>query len=185
MEIDPNKLWIGDVILVASGNKITEAVQKKLGYGDSSKWTHVAGCIGAYDLIEGQQPKSRVCDIEADYVNKNIEVKVLRKNWEVIGDKAQAEKDRIKVALWWASMNNLQYDMPQLAWFLFALRDKAIMGLKNIFNSKSKLICSELIADGFMKQGYNLFDKPGANVLPADFDNLKGFSIVEDIWLNQ
>ena len=54
MEIDPNKLWIGDVILVASGNKITEAVQKKLGYGDGSRWTHVAGCIGAYDLIEGQ-----------------------------------------------------------------------------------------------------------------------------------
>ena len=183
MKIDPNKLWIGDVILVASRNKITEAVQKKLGYGDSSKWTHVAGSIGAYDLIEGQQPKSRVCDIEADYVKKNIEIKVLRKNWGVINDQVQAEKDRVKVALWWATMNNLDYDMPQLIWFAYSIFDKAKMLVKNLFNSKTKLICSELIADGFMRQGYNLFNKPGSNVLPADFYNLPGFTVIDDIWL--
>lgn len=182
--IDPNKLWIGDIVLVANTNKITVEVQKKLGYGESSKWTHVAGCIGAYDLIEGQQPKSRVCDIQKDYIEKNLEIKVLRKNWNVIDNELQAEKDRIKVALWWATMNNLQYDMLQLVWFAYSVWDKAKMLAKNIFNSKTKLICSELIADGFMRQGYNLFDKPGANVLPADFDNLNGFQEVKDIWQN-
>ena len=59
-QIDPNKIRVGDVILVASDTKSTISVQQKLGYGESSKWTHVAGSIGGYDLIEGQIPKSRV-----------------------------------------------------------------------------------------------------------------------------
>ncbi len=62
--IDPNKIRIGDVILVASGNKVTEWVQKRLGFGEKSKWTHVAGSLGGFDIIEGQMPQSRVGDLQ-------------------------------------------------------------------------------------------------------------------------
>ena len=97
-KIDPEKIKIGDVILVAGGTRATIKIQQKYGYGESSKWTHVAGSIGGYDLVEGQVPKSRSCDLQKDYVNKGIEVRVLRKKyWE-------KKKDRVKVALWWATM---------------------------------------------------------------------------------
>ena len=49
--IDPNKIKVGDVILVATNTKITIEIQQKLGYGESSKWTHVAGSIGGYDRM--------------------------------------------------------------------------------------------------------------------------------------
>lgn len=32
--IDPDKIQIGDVVLVATRNRITEWVQRKLGFGD-------------------------------------------------------------------------------------------------------------------------------------------------------
>jgi len=176
-QIDPNKIKIGDVILVASGTKVTIKIQKKYGYGESSKWTHVAGSIGGYDLVEGQVPKSRTCDLQKNYIEKGIEIRVLRKKyWE-------KEKDRIKVALWWATMNNTPYDFPQLLNFLIGLRlGNAYVNIHNLFNSHKKLICSELIVNGFFKQDYNLFNKPAWNVLPADYDNPDLFDIVTDIW---
>ena len=79
-QIDPEKIKVGDIILVASGTKPTIKIQKKYGYGESSKWTHVAGSIGGYDLVEGQVPKSRTCDLQKHYVEKGIEIRVLRKN---------------------------------------------------------------------------------------------------------
>lgn len=176
-QIDPNKVRIGDVILVASGTKVTVAVQEKLGYGESSKWTHVAGSIGGYNLVEGQIPESRVCDLQKDYVDKSKEIRIVRKNYV-------DDNDRIKVALWWATMNNIPYDKLQLLWFpIAAWLGKILLYTRNIFNSNKRLICSELIANGFYKEGYNLFNKPAANVLPADYDNRNLFSIVDDIWL--
>jgi len=41
--IDPNKIKVGDVILMAVNVKVTIKTQQKLGYGASSKWCHVAG----------------------------------------------------------------------------------------------------------------------------------------------
>ena len=108
--IDPNKIWVGDVVLVATGTDITIKVQKKLNYGDSSQWTHVAGSIGGYDLVEGQIPKSRVRNLQKDYVEQGMTIKVMRKKFE-------KDSDRIKVALWWATMNNTPYDYFQLVWF--------------------------------------------------------------------
>lgn len=177
-EIDPKKIWVGDLILVATKNKATLFMQEKLGYGDSSKWTHVAGSIGGHDLIEGQLPKSRVCDIQKDYIEKDYEIKVLRPNY-------QDDAERIKISLWWATMNNLPYDKLQLLWFPLAwLVGHVLLKSKNIFNSKKRLICSELIANGFYKQGYNLFDsEPAANILPADYDNAEKFKVIEDVWL--
>jgi len=103
-EIDPDKIKIGDVILMASGTKPTIKIQEKYGYGESSKWTHVAGSIGGYDLVEGQVPMSRTCNLQKDYVEKGIEIKVLRKRyWE-------NEKDRVKVTLWWAKYFILQHN---------------------------------------------------------------------------
>lgn len=175
--IDPNKIKIGDVILVASGTKVTVEIQKKLGYGESSKWTHVAGSIGGYNLVEGQIPMSRVCDLQKDYVEKGKEIRIVRKNYV-------DDNDRVKVALWWATMNNIPYDKLQLLWFpIAAWLGKVLLKANNIFNSKKRLICSELIAHGFYKQGYNLFSKPAANILPADYDSRDLFTIIEDIWM--
>ncbi|MFH1309765.1 MAG: hypothetical protein ABIH85_03685 [Candidatus Omnitrophota bacterium] len=176
-KIDPNKIKIGDVVLMATGTMATIKIQQKYGYGKSSKWTHVAGSIGGYDLVEGQVPKSRTCSLQENYVDKGIEVRVLRKkSWD------NYEKDRVKVALWWATMNNTPYDFPQLMNFLVGLRFGIYLETHNLFNSHKKLICSELIVEGFFKQGYNLFNKPAWNVLPADYDNIKIFDIVNDIW---
>jgi hypothetical protein len=176
-KIDPNKIWIGDVVLVAGGTKVTIAVQQKLGFGESSGWTHVAGSIGGYDLVEGQVPKSRVCNLQKDYVEKGIEIRVLRR-------KFQTDGERIKVALWWATMNNTPYDFLQLAWFpLAGWLGRPLLYLTNIFNSKKRLICSELIANGFYKQGYNIFDRPASDILPADYDNADLFEVVTDIWM--
>jgi len=177
-QIDPNKIKIGDVILMASGTKPTIKIQQKYEYGESSKWTHVAGSIGGYDLVEGQVPKSRICNLQKDYVDKNIEIRVLRKKyWE-------KEKDRVKVALWWATMNNTLYDIPQLFNYLIGIgHGKPWLYLRNKLNSHKRLICSELIVEGFFKQGYNLFNKPAGNVLPADYDNTSLFDIITDIWL--
>ena len=78
---------------MASGNKLTQSVQERLGHGESSKWTHVAGSLGGHDLIEGQVPRSKVASLQKDYVENGFEIKVLRKvAWE-------KERDRIKVAL--------------------------------------------------------------------------------------
>jgi hypothetical protein len=174
--VDPTKIWVGDVVLVATGNNATIDVQKKLGHGDSSKWTHVAGSIGAYDLIEGQVPQSRVCNLQKDYIACGFEIKVMR-------PKYQSDAERIKVALWWASMNNLPYDFLQLLWFpLAGFFGKALLNANNIFNSKKRLICSELIANGFYKQGYNLFNRPAADILPADYDDESLLVPVLDIW---
>lgn len=177
-QIDPNKIHIGDVILVASGTKSTINIQQKLGYGESSKWTHVAGSIGGYDLVEGQIPQSRVCNLQKNYVERGIEIRVLRKRDYV------EKYDRVKVALWWATMNNIPYDYVQLLWFPIAAKvGKFLLYVRNKFNSKKRLICSELIANGFYKQGYNLFNKLAENVIPADYDNPNLFSVIDDIWL--
>lgn len=176
--IDPNKIRIGDVILVASGTKSTIDVQQKLGYGESSKWTHVAGSIGGYDLVEGQIPKSRLCDLQKDYVDKGREIRVVRKSYA-------DDNDRVKVALWWATMNNIPYDYLQLLWFPIAAKlGKFLLYVRNKFNSKKRLICSELIANGFYKEGYNLFNKLAENAVPADYDNRALFSVIDDIWLD-
>ena len=177
--IDPNKIKVGDVILVATKTKVTIEVQQELGYGESSKWTHVAGSIGGYDLVEGQIPESRVCSLQKDYVETGFDIKVMRRSYE-------SEGDRIKVALWWATMNNISYGRLQLLWFLLAaLFGKALLDMKNKFASKKRIICSELIADGFYKLGYNLFNcRPAEDILPADFDSNILFNEITDIWLN-
>jgi hypothetical protein len=178
-QIDPSKIKIGDVILVASGTKVIIAVQEKYKYGESSKWTHVAGSIGGCDLVEGQIPWSRTCSLQKHYVDKGDEIRVLRKkDWE------NEAKDRVKVALWWATMNNTLYDIPQLFNYLIGLgHGKLWLSLRNRFNNHKTLICSELIVNGFFKEGYNLFNKPAGNVLPADYDNTDIFDIVEDVWV--
>ncbi len=157
---------------------MTQMVQEALGYGASSQWTHVAGSLGGVDLIEGQMPRSRVANLQHEYVAKRMRIKVLRRHWE-------SEPDRIKVALWWATLNNLPYDFVELLWFgLACVFGKPVLWFRNRFNSTHREICSELIADGFYKQGYNPFDsRPASNVLPADYDQLPSFQEVTDIWL--
>lgn len=177
--IDPSKVHIGDIVLVATRNRVTQLVQGQLGYGAASMWTHVAGSLGGYDLVEGQVPRSRVAHLQNDYVANGFPIKVLRRNWE-------SDRDRIKVALWWATLNNLPYDFVQLLWFGLAfLFGRSVLWLRNRFNSKHREICSELIADGLYKQGYSLFEsRPASNILPADYDRLTGFQEVTDVWLS-
>ncbi len=178
--VDPDKIRIGDIILVATGTRITVYVQRRLGFGTRSKWTHVAGSLGGYDLIEGQIPRSRVADLQKDYVVKGFEIQVVRKRqWE-------RDQDRIKVALWWATLNNLRYDFLGLIWFGIAcLMGRWLLLFRNEFNGVGKEFCSELLTDGFYKQGYNLFNRSASDVLPANFDDPTLFEEVTDIWLEK
>ena len=58
--LNPDSLKTGYVILVATHKPAIKTVQEKAGYGNSSKWTHVAGSLGGYNLIEAAVPRSRV-----------------------------------------------------------------------------------------------------------------------------
>ena len=177
--IDAQKLHIGDIVLIATRNPVTIWVQKRLRFGEASKWTHIAGSLGGRNLIEGQMPRARIANIQEDYVAKGFEIKVMRKK-EWVG-----KEDRFKVALWWASMNNLGYDFGQLAWFgiacLTAARQTFLL-LQNKCNTIGKKICSELIAEGFYKEGYNLFEVEAHNIMPAHYFGSPHFVEVEDIW---
>lgn len=164
--LNPIKIQIGDIILVNSRTATTRWVQKWLGFGSSSKWTHVGGSIGGYDMIEAALPRSRVCNIQKLYLDKGFEIKVLRPQYAT-------DSDRIKVALWWATMNNTPYDLAQLFWYpLVALCGKRFLKKWNFFSVTSRLICSELIVVGLRKQGYNLFEKPDNEIVPADYDRI-------------
>lgn len=177
LTLNPNSLKIGYVILVATRKFGIQKLQEKAGYGDSSKWTHVAGSIGGLDVVEANIPRSRVINLQKEYVNKGLEIKVMRR-------RGQPEQKRYKVALWWATMNNLPYDVLQFFWFPLSVICSTIgVALHNLFSSHKRFLCSELIATGFYKEGDYLFGKPAENVLPADFDNIELFEEVKDIWL--
>ncbi len=172
--MSPDDLKIGDVILVAGRNPAIEKMQKKAGFGESSKWTHVCGCLGGYTCIEAAVPRSHLVDLKKKYLDKGIEIKVLRR-------KGQTDRQRYKVALWWATMNNLPYDALQFFWMPLSLFC-AWMGsaLHRLFSSRMRLVCSELIAQGFYKEGDYLFNKPAHLVVPADFDNPQLFEEVKE-----
>jgi hypothetical protein len=175
--LNPNSLKIGYVILVNTRKFAIEKLQHKAGYGDSSKWTHAAGSLGGLDAIEANIPRSRAINLQKEYVDKGYEVKVIKR-------KGQEQHRRYKTALWWATMNNLPYDVLQFFWFpLSIMSGKIGIVLHNLFSSHKRFLCSELIATGFYKERDYLFGKPAENVLPADFDNSKLFEEVTDIWL--
>jgi hypothetical protein len=175
--LNPDSLKIGYVILVAGRNPAIQALQNKAGYGDSSKWTHVCGCLGGLNAIEAYVPRSRLINLQKEYVDKGYEVKVVKRRHQEAGA-------RYKVALWWATMNNLPYDTLQFFWFPLSLICGRIgLVLHDLFSSKKRFLCSELIATGFYKEGDYLFGKPAENILPADFDNLELFEEVKEIWL--
>jgi hypothetical protein len=174
--INPDKIKIGYVILVATRKLGIEKLQQKAGFDESAKWTHVSGCLGGYDLIEAAVPRSRVINLQKEYVDRGYEIKVLR-------CRGQPEEKRYKIALWWATMNNLPYDTLQFFWFpLSLICIKFYHMLHKLFCSTNRLLCSELITIGFYKEGDYLFGTPVENVLPADFDNEVLFEEVKDIW---
>jgi len=176
--LNPDRVKIGYVILIAGGNPAIQALQRKAGYGDSAKWTHVAGSIGGYDAVEANVPQSRVINLQREYVDKGVEIKVMKR-------RGQETAKRYKAALWWATMNNLPYDTLQFFWFpLTIICAKIGLLLHSLFSSKKRFICSELITAGFYKEGDYLFNKPQENILPADFDNPELFEEVRDIWLS-
>jgi len=174
--LNPDSLKIGYVILVATRKPPIQALQRKAGYGDSAKWTHVAGSIGGYDAVEAHVPRSRVINLQREYVDRGYDLKVMRRRDQEVGE-------RNKVALWWATMNNLPYDIFQFLWFpLSIICSKIGIILHSLFSDHQRFLCSELIATGFYKEGDYLFGKPVENVLPADFDNLELFEEVKEIW---
>jgi len=174
--LNPNSLKIGYIILIATRKPAIAQLQRKAGYGESSKWTHVAGSLGGYTTIEASIPRSRLINLQKEYVEKGCEIKVVRR-------KDQEAGKRYKVALWWATMNNLPYDTLQFFWFpLSIICSKIYYILHRLFSSDKRFLCSELIAIGFYKEGDYLFGKPAENVLPADFDNPNLFEEVRDIW---
>jgi hypothetical protein len=176
--LNPNSLKIGYVILISTRKFAIEKLQQKAGCGASSKWTHVAGSLGGYDAVEAAVPKSRVMNLQREYVDKGCEIKVMRR-------KGQAEQKRYKVALWWATMNNLPYDTLQFFWFpLSIVCGKIGVVFHNLFSSRKRFLCSELIATGFYKEGDYVFGKPAESVLPANFDNPELFEEIGNIWLS-
>jgi len=99
--------------------------------------------------------------------------------------KNQGEHKRYKVALWWATMNNLPYDVLQFFWFpLTIIYAKIGLLLHRLFSSKKRFLCSGLITAGFYKEGDYLFNKPQENIRPADFDNPELFEEVKDVWIS-
>lgn len=175
--LNPDSLKIGYVILVATPKPAIQALQRKAGYGDSAKWTHVAGSLGGYTAIEASVPRSHLINLQKEYFDKGYEIKVMQRRNQEIGK-------RYKVALWWASMNNLPYDVLQFFWFpLSLICGKIGILLHDLFSSHKRFLCSELIATGFYKEGDYLFNKPQENILPADFDNPALFDEVRDIWM--
>jgi hypothetical protein len=176
--LNPNSLKIGYIILVNTHKFAIANLQRKSGYSESSKWTHVAGSLGGYTAIEANIPRSRLINLQKEYVDRGYEIKVLKR-------KGQDQHNRYKVALWWATMNNLPYDVLQFFWFpLSIFCGKIGIVLHNFFSSRKRFLCSELIATGFYKEGDYLFGKPAENVLPADFDNPELFEEIKDIWLS-
>jgi hypothetical protein len=173
--LSPDKLKIGYIILINTRKPAIKTLQLKASYGDSSKWTHVAGSLGGLDIVEANIPRSRVINLQKEYVDKGYEIKVMRR-------KGQQEQKRYKVALWWATMNNLPYDTLQFFWFPLSVAcGKVGIVLHNLFSSHRRFLCSELIATGFYKEGDYVFGKPAENVLPADFDNPELFEEVKDV----
>jgi len=170
-QLDFDKLKIGYVILVATNKFAIEKLQRKAGYGDSSS-------LGGLDTIEANIPRSRVVNLQKEYIDKGYQIKVMRR-------RNQQEHKRYKIALWWATMNNLPYDTLQFFWFpLSAFCGKIGIALHNLFSSHQRFLCSELIATGFYKEGDFLFVKPAENILPADFDNSALFEEIKDIWVS-
>ncbi len=108
--IDPDKMKIGYVVLVATRKFGIEKLQQKAGFEESAKWTHVTGSLGGYTAIEANVPRSRLINLQKEYIDKGYEIKVMQR-------KGQDEHKRYKVALWWATMNNLPYDTLQFFWF--------------------------------------------------------------------
>jgi hypothetical protein len=176
--LDPEALKIGYVILVAGRNRAIEAVQKRAGRAESFRWTHVAGCLGGYEAVEAALPRSRIVDIQKEYVARGYEIKAVRR-------RGQDVRQRYKTALWWATMNNLPYDTLQFFWFPLSLAcSRAGSLLHRIFSSRKRFLCSELIAAGFYKEG-DYFGKPADQVLPADFGDPVLFEEVPDIWAQE
>ena len=176
--LNPNSLKIGYVVLIATRKFGIEKLQCKACYSDRSKWTHIAGSLGGYTAIEANIPRSRLINLQKEYVDKGYEIKVMKR-------KGQEPHKRYKVALWWATMNNLPYDVLQFFWFpLSVICGKIGIVLHNLFSSRKRFLCSELIATGFYKEGDYLFGKPAENTLPADFDNPELFEEVRDIWFS-
>jgi hypothetical protein len=132
----------------------------------------VAGSLGGVTIVEAVVPRSRVDNVQKRYVDKGIEIKVLvRKNQDM--------KTRMKVALWWATMNNLPYDILQFLWFpLSGIVGRVGIFIANLFSKNKRLVCSELIASGFYKENDYLFGKPQSEVVPADFDDSSLFDEV-------
>lgn len=176
--IDPDKMKIGYIVLIATHKFAIKKLQCKAGYGASSKWTHVAGSLGGYTAIEANIPRSHLINLQKEFVDKGYEIKVLRR-------KGQDQHKRYKVALWWATMNNLPYDTLQFFWFpLSIICGKAGVILHNLFSSHKRFLCSGLIATGFYKEGDYVFGRRPENVLPADFDNPQVFEEVRDVWVS-
>jgi len=164
-ELRAMNLKIGEVILVQTKKPAIERFQRQAGYGENSVWTHVCGSLGGLICIEGNFPRSRLIDFKKTYLEPGFNFKRLRR-------KGQTEKERYKVALWWATMNNLPYD----AWQFFSMPLSYAFrnlgeALRRVFGSQMRFLCSQLIAEGFYQEGDYLFNKPAHLVVPADFCN--------------
>ena len=156
----PEILKIGDVILFQSGS-IVERFQRKAKFSkEASKYTHVAGSLGGYRIIEARDflHKSGAQDIRY-YVDKGVKFIVLR-YFDV------KDKQRYKLGINWALYANLKYKMIELV----GMELKRILKTSsNWFGRRNGVFCSELITRGFQDTDVKLFRKSADLIYPADY----------------
>ena len=167
---------IGDVIFFRKENTFISSVIAKV---TNSEFTHVGLIIG-YDeatkvatIIES----NRFVDTRID----RIELDELRHVVYTTGDKSQSQIDRI---LEYANRTiGIKYDYLQIIGFLFTFMFKS-HGRKwfsRWFNSKNKLICSELIDLVYYKAGIkrnNVIDL--GNVTPQELLQVYDFRLKKE-----
>jgi len=153
-------LKIGDVILFET-NSIVRHFQKKAKFSkEASSYTHVAGSLGGYRIIEARDflHKSGAQDLRY-YINKRVNFIVLR-YFDV------EDKRRYKLGINWALYANLKYRLIELV----GMELKRILKTSsNWFGRRNGVFCSELITLGFQDTDIKLFGKSADLIYPADY----------------
>ena len=161
--ITQDDLKIGDIILFKTGS-IVKFFQKKAGFSkEASEYTHIAGSLGGFRLIEARDFLHKSGATNLDYfIKKKVPFIVLRYfNVE--------DKNRYKLGINWALYANLKYRLIELVGIW---TNRFIKTSFNLFGRKNGVFCSELICNGLLDTGVKLFQKSANLIYPADFFDL-------------
>ena len=167
---------IGDVIFFRKDNTLISKVIAKV---TNSEFTHVG-------LIIGYDEATKVATIiESNrFVNTRVDMIELDETRHVVyttGEKPQEQIDRIM--FYAGKLVGMKYDYLQTIGFMlsYLMRSRGRKWFSKWFNSKNKLICSELIDLVYYKSGVqrnNVIDL--GNISPQDLLSVYDFRIRKD-----